>query len=302
MPTILKSRVLEAWRRSAYEGSARQHLAQYLRVLGDVRPRAFLLENVPGLAFSGKDEGLRHLLRGINKVNKRTGTKYQVACHRINAASYGVPQVRERFFLVGFRDGQAFQLPPPIRSPLGNPDSDLPPYITAWDAIGDLDSNQRDDSLAAAGKWGALLSSIPEGQNYLWHTARGGGAQLFGWRTRYWSFLLKLAKDRPSWTIQAQPGPGVGPFHWRNRRLSIPELCRLQTFPADIRFECGLTEARRLVGNAVPSLLAEVLACQIRRQLVANARVRKSFRLAVQSRDAVPAPEPVRRVPKKFLL
>ena len=59
-----------------------------------------------------------------------------------------------------------------------------------------------------------LLASIPEGQNYLWHTDRGGGlvGPLFGWRRRYWSFLLKLAKDQPSWTIQAEPGPATGHF------------------------------------------------------------------------------------------
>src|SRR3546814_15139025 len=63
---------------------------------------------------------------------------------------------------------------------------------------------------AIKGKWADLLPSIPEGQNYLWHTERGGGIPLFGWRRRYWNFLLKLAKNKPSWTIQAQPGPATG--------------------------------------------------------------------------------------------
>ena len=80
----------------------------------------------------------------------------------------------------------------------------------------------------------ALLPTIPEGQNYLWHTERGGGEPLFGWRRRYWSFLLKLAKDLPSWTIQAQPGPATGPFHWDNRRLSVREMARMQTFPDNV--------------------------------------------------------------------
>ena len=55
----------------------------------------------------------------------------------------------------------------------------------------------------------------------------------FEWRSRYWSFLLKLDPARPSPTIQAQPGPNVGPFHWENRRLRVPELKRLFTFPDD---------------------------------------------------------------------
>ena len=79
-----------------------------------------------------------------------------------------------------------------------------------------------------------LLPSIPEGENYLWYTNRGGGLQLFGWRTRYWSFLLKLAKSLPSWTIQAQPGSAIGPFHWRSRKLTTREMCRLQTPTAQL--------------------------------------------------------------------
>ena len=116
------------------------------------------------------------------------------------------------------------------------------------------------------GRWGRLLSSIPEGHNYLWHTDRGGGVPLFGWRRRYWGFLLKLSKDRPSWTIQAQPGPATGPFHWDNRRLSHRELCRLQTFPDDVQVVGNPGSVRKQIGNAVPSLLAEVLGREIRTQ------------------------------------
>ncbi len=108
------------------------------------------------------------------------------------------------------------------------------------------------------------------GENYLWHTERGGGLPLFGWRRRYWSFLLKLAKNRPSWTVQAQPGPATGPFHWDNRRLSMRELCRLQTFPDDVVIFGGRTSIQKRVGNAVPSLLAEVLGRGIRKQLLGH--------------------------------
>ena len=76
------------------------------------------------------------------------------------------------------------------------------------------------------GPWpvGHLLPEIPPGENYLHFTAeRGHPDPLFEWRRRYWSFLLKLDPNRPSPTIQAQPGPNVGPFHWENRRLRVPE-------------------------------------------------------------------------------
>ena len=80
--------------------------------------------------------------------------------------------------------------------------------------------------------------------------------------------VLKLATDRLSWTIQAQPGPATGPFHWANRRLSAHELCRLQTFPDGLRFDRGRNDVQRMLGNAVPSLVAEVIAREIRTQLL----------------------------------
>src|SRR6185436_5258983 len=215
-------------------GDPRAHtLEEFLRVLDEARPRTFLLENVRGIAYSLRDEGYRYLLDEIRRINKRRGTKYDPTPSFLNAASYGVPQLRERFFLVGARDGRRFRFPVPTHAHGGA--NGLLPFRTAWDAIGDLENAiPFGDSVAAEGKWAGLLPSIPEGENYLWHTDRGGGLPLFGWRTRFWSFLLKLAKNRPSWTIQAQPGPAVGPFHWKNRRLTVRELCRIQTFPDDV--------------------------------------------------------------------
>ena len=166
-------------------------LTGYLRILRDARPRAFLLENVYGLAYEGKDEGLRYVL-----------DTWQM----INTAEHGVPQIRERVFMVGSRDGRQFRFPEPSFAAPSAISSDLfaniEPYRTAWDALGDLPEPES-DGLRVGGKWGDLLPSIPEGENYLWHTDRGGGQPLFGWRTRYWSFLLKLSKRLPSWTVQA---------------------------------------------------------------------------------------------------
>ncbi len=178
---------------------------------------------------------------------------------------------------------------------------DLEPYRTAWDAIGDLPEHPNEASIAMTGKWADLLPSIPEGQNYLWHTNRLGGINLFGWRTRYWSFMLKLAKDQPSWTIQAQPGSSIGPFHWKNRKLSAQEMCRLQTFPDGLEFDCGRTDIQKMLGNAVPSLLAEVLAREIRCQLLDDPAKDLPLSLMPQIRLPVPAPEPVSRVPEKYL-
>lgn len=241
-------------------------LSQYLRVLRDTQPRTYLLENVPGLAFRGKTEGIEALKAGIAQINLETGHNYSLAFKSLNAANFGVPQMRERVFVIGSRDGKEFKFPEPThteddRTREENPDHE--PFLTCWDAFAGLSPPSNSEELEMRGKWADLLPSIPEGKNYLYHTERGEGVPLFGWRRRYWNFLLKLAKDRPSWTLQAQPGPATGPFHWDNRRLSAAELCRLQTFPDGLIFDGSISTVQKLVGNAVASGLAEVLAREI---------------------------------------
>ncbi len=296
-----------------YSGEARRlrdpraaTLGEYLRVLREVKPKAFLLENVPGLAFSEKDEGLVLLRETIDEINRENGTRYSLSAAQLNAVEFGVPQVRQRVFVVGHRDGEKFKFPPPTharpaRVDMANggriepePDLLLNRAATAWDAIGHLEDSA-DPSLAMRGKWAELLPTIPEGQNYLFHTDRGRGVPIFGWRRHFWSFLLKLAKDLPSWTLTARPGPAIGPFHWRNRRLSSAELCALQTFPPGFRVVGGLAAAQRQIGNAVPSALAEVLGLEIRRQFFGDLLTSQAT-LLPRPRSDCPPPAPTAEV------
>lgn len=280
-------------------------LAEFIRVLEDTRPRSFLLENVAGLAFTGKEEGLRYLLDEVERINVAKGTHYKVSAQVLNAAHYGVPQTRERIILVGSRNGIEFKFPvgrfydPENRQePLLG---DAEPFRTAWDALGDLPETADVEETQVRGHWADLLPSIPEGMNYLHHTARGEGLPLFGWRRRYWSFLLKLSKRRPAWTLTAQPGPAIGPFHWKNRRLTRAELMRLQTFPDGYQVVGTIAAAHRQVGNAVPSALAEILALEIRRQLLDERVSYRRAKLVPPKRLPIPKPEPKRPVPKKYL-
>ena len=279
-------------------------LTGYLRILRDTLPKTFLLENVTGLAFKNKDEGLRLLIDGIDRINCETGSNYTVTCKSLKCANFGVPQLRERVFMIGSRDGCSFSFPEETHCDPNELHDDLfeskQPHYTAWDALGDLpEPDANTPGLSLGGKWADLLPSIPEGNNYLWHTNRGGGQNLFGWRTRYWSFLLKLAKSRPSWTIQAQPGASTGPFHWKNRRLTFEEMSRLQTFPSDVRVECGRTEMQRMVGNAVPSLIAEILAREIRNQLLGTP-ITLPLKLIPQKKEITPQPEDIVPLAEKY--
>lgn len=268
-------------------------LGAYMRLLEETLPRTFLLENVQGLTYSDMDEGFALLLRRLDSINRRNGTSYRASVAVLNAADFGVPQLRQRLFLVASRDGAPFCFPKATHG------AGRAPYRTAWDAIADVVPFD-DEPLEVTGKWAGLLPSVPEGENYLWHTNRGGGLSLFGWRRRYWTFLLKLAKDRPSWTIQANPGPACGPFHWRNRKLSVRELARLQTFPDDARFAGSWWSQRKQVGNAVPSLLAEVLAREIAVQLLGRRRYSAPPRLLPADRGTPPRAERRHTVPSSY--
>jgi DNA (cytosine-5)-methyltransferase 1 len=281
-------------------------LWEYMRCVEKLQPAVFVLENVYGLGYEGKAEGLNLLVRLTDEVNRRAGTKYHISKRLINTVEYGVPQIRERFFLVAHREGKTFRFPAPThRRPEADDEqvdlfgSALLDPVTAWDAIGGMNPDPSED-LRVRGQWAELLPSIPEGENYLWHTKRKGGKPLFGWRSRYWSFLLKLAKNKPSWTIQAQPGPAIGPFHWKNRKLSVAEMAALQTFPPGLHFVGSGVSVQKQVGNAVPSLVTEVLGRAIREELFGQ-KVSGLMQLAVPLRRPIPRPERTKPVPKKFL-
>lgn len=272
-------------------------LRAFLDVVETALPRVVLIENVRGLTYSGKREGLDLVTNELARINSSRGTQYCMSVFHLDAADFGVPQHRERVFIVADRDGRSFS--PPART--HGSDENLLPYSSAWDAIGNLAGTSRSSDLAVRGKWAGLLPSIPEGQNYQWHTEGSGGLPLFGWRTRYWSFLLKLSKSRPSWTIQATPGPSTGPFHWNNRQLSIREMCRLQTFPDSYEIVGNRRAAQRQIGNAVPCALAEVLGREIRWQLLDSMVDRALPTLIPSPAVRTPRASPTRKVEPRFL-
>lgn len=250
-------------------------------------PHALLIENVVGFV-KGRGSARATVERALEEVNVEHGTSYHLQVSVLDAADYGVPQHRVRAIGVARRDGAEFKWPVPTHTDL---------KATSWDAIGDL---KVVDPPAATGRWAPLLPSIPEGHNYQWHTERGGGEPLFGYRTKYWSFLLKLARDRPSWTIPASPGPSTGPFHWDNRPLSVTERLRLQSFPVDWRLTGGQRDQIRLVGNATPPLLAEVLGRAIAEQVFGRGGQPDRPALRIPKARTEPVPAPTRPVPAFF--
>ena len=278
-------------------------IKHYFRIVGATLPKAILFENVLGIGFRGKNEALQLIESELREINKAHQTNYDPAFFRVNAADYGVPQTRERLFVVASRDGMNFTLPSATHVSLESGtglSGGGSRYTTAWDAIGDLDSICHGEDLSVRGKWSDLLPTIPEGHNYLWHTARGGGIPLFGWRTRYWSFLLKLNKSRSSWTLPASPGPATGPFHWRNRLLSEREMARIQTFPDSHSFVGSYGSVTRQIGNAVPPAIGELFGRCVMNQFYGKS-IDTSLTLIPNLSKTTPRAHRRQPVPKKFI-
>jgi DNA (cytosine-5)-methyltransferase 1 len=237
-------------------------LDEFARVVREARPEAVLMENVHGLAYRNHNAGPFGRL-----VAQFRDAGYAVSHRVLNAADHGVPQLRKRLFVYAVRGAAPPTFPEPTHAGWSETrrtfDPSLVPYVTSRDAIGDLEA--RDDleepDERVGGRYGELLPQVPPGENYLHFTAeRGHPDPLFRWRGRYWTFLLKLDPERPSTTIQSQPGPYIGPFHWQDRRLRLPEVLRLQAFPDGYVVKGTRRSAQVQVGNAVPPPLAEVVA------------------------------------------
>lgn len=269
-PAFSKSRFYRTEKPRALDDPvAAETVGGYLRVLEEVRPRTFLLENVKGLAYGVHREALDHILETAAHLGY--STKWKV----VNAADYGVAQIRERCFVMGSLNGEITP-PTPTHSKEPGLDTGIERWRTAGDVLQDIDTeeNASEEGHFAGGGLNELLKQIPPGENYLHFTAeRGHTAPVFKWRSRYWSFLLKLSPNLPSWTIQARRSNNMGPFHWRNRILRISEVKRIQTFPDDFVLTGNVERQWRQVGNAVPPLLAEHFARAIMRHLTSKAKV-----------------------------
>jgi DNA (cytosine-5)-methyltransferase 1 len=242
-------------------------------MVNETKPKAVLMENVFGLAYKRSRHHLDRFLAAMDDAD------YEMRWRVLLAADHGVPQIRQRLFCVGLRrdliagDPGSWRFAWPEQTHAGPHETrrvhrdDLPAHVTAGEALEDLASehNPPEPEEVVRGTFAKEFREVPAGDNYLyWTEKRGHPNPRWEWRSRYWSFLLKASPDAPTPTIQGQPGPWVGPFHWANRRFRTGELKRLMTFP-DRFVVLGSRRERQLqLGNAVPPLLAQHVADGIR--------------------------------------
>lgn len=234
---------------------------EFFRVLSEVSPKFFLFENVDGFMYKTHKDALDFVIEESEKLG------YNITFKVLNSADFGVPQTRKRFICVGIKKEYGFfEFPEPEFIDPAKNKGNKKNWITCGDVLSDFDNITEEEKLQKPGsKDYELLLEIPPGENYLYFTEKKGYPNpKFKWKSRYWTFLLKLTKERPSWTIQASFSNNQGPFHWQNRFLRIEEIKRLQTIPDNHILRGDFKEQWRQVGNAVPTLLSYVLANKIK--------------------------------------
>lgn len=244
----------------------------YIRLVEEIRPRAFVIENVPGLVslFGGQIKD--------NIIEKFTDMGYKVKYQILCAADYGVPQSRKRVIFVGTRDNVGFEYPKKLEKQITCEMalSDLPPLEDGLgEEIGDYFSAPENDyqrlmrarserlynhvAAAHSEKVKKIISLVPDGCNYksLPEEYRNSRNFHVAW--------TRFASDKPAPTIDTGHRHH---FHYKyNRVPTVRECARLQSFPDDFVFLGNKTQQFRQVGNAVPPLMAQAIANQVKAML-----------------------------------
>ena len=241
---------------------SRDMLPEFIRVIREVRPRAFLLENVPGLAGPSHKAYFQNVLAALRDL------EYTLWLQVLNAADYGVPQKRRRLFVVGLTQGK-FRFPQVTHGPYAKrPHVTAGKYISTTRTLGEPNA-----SVVVYAKRPDLRPSPYDGQLF-----NGGGRP--------------INLTAPSHTILAAAGGNkthfldtrgeVPPYHAHlvrggkprmgvledGRRLTVLESALLQSFPKQVRFFGSRSSQYSQVGNAVPPCLAAALGKEIAAALI----------------------------------
>lgn len=258
---------------------------EFVRFVKEIRPEWFVLENVWGLTNinEGKTQSMiEDCFRGIEGYDNITSSI-------LWASDYGVPQNRNRFFMVGNRLGIDFHFP-----------EKFPVKITVEEAISDLPSLQNGQmldeasytkTLEDASQYAQLMRKgsnkacqnyvsrnndlvierykyIGQGQN--WRAIPDFLMQNYADKGRCHSGIYKrLRADQPSVVISNyRKSMLIHPYE--DRGISVREAARLQSFPDTFIFEGPLMHIQQQIGNAVPPLLSKAVFQEIIKQTKQN--------------------------------
>lgn len=253
-------------------------MLQYLRVVRDILPEFFIMENVRGLQSAKlnsvpaeyaeyepikdvKGSAFHFMVAEFRKLG------YSISHALLNAANYGVPEKRERIVVIGHR-GERVPIPSPTHSENG--EFGTKKWNTLRNCIGDMEHRTDLHYTELRKRSLPYMKILKEGQN--WHNlpedmamqAMGKAYFLSGGKT---GFLRRLKFDEPSPTLVTSPTmPATLLCHpTQLRPLSIEEYARIQQFPDSWTFNGRLETIYKQIGNAVPVGLGQAVGQQIMR-------------------------------------
>lgn len=246
---------------------------EFIRFIEELKPKWFLFENVEGIVSFDKGETIKQIKRNFEELG------YTVNSQVLTASDYGVPQDRNRFILVGNREGICFEFPEKQEK-----------KVSVMEAIGDLpdlSNGQIEKELPYKNSPSEYASRLRNGtkkamQNYVsrnndlvlerykyikpgqnWKAIPDHLMQNYKNKNNCHSGIYKrLNPETPSVVISNyRKNMLIHPE--QDRGLSVREAARIQSFPDDFIFEGSLMHIQQQIGNAVPPLLAEAIFKQI---------------------------------------
>lgn len=263
--------------RLGIEDSRGQLIFEFIRIIDELKPTTFLMENVRGLLsmaivpnkkelkennsipkeYFEKGSLINLIFEEFNKIG------YHVDCFVVNAVNYGAPQIRERVLLIGNRCGYSVDFPKPMYS--NREEDNLPPFKTLGDVIGPEAEFQDPcpEVMNFSPRKLKYLSMVPPGGNWrslpveIQKESMGKSWYLKGGRSAYWR---KLSFKFPSPTVVTMPNhAGTSMCHPEElRAISVGEAAAIQGFPTDWSFQGTATAKFRQIGNAVPVKLGAI--------------------------------------------
>lgn len=235
---------------------------EYLRLLDKLRPVAFVFENVYGLLSIEDGDVFEELKDRLSHPGRNL--HYEVSVLRLDAANFGVPQHRDRVFIIGHRGGNKVDMDE-VRRITSGPDlfEDLPRWRTVRDAFRHLPDEGADYPHNHVGR--DHSQRIIDRYAGLSHGERDPVTR-----------INKLDPSRPSFTIivGSDQGGGKGHIHpTEPREVTQRESARIQTFPDWWAFSGNTRHPIRQIGNAVPPVLGAAVGNEIRSQVFGLDRV-----------------------------
>ena len=266
---------------------------RYLEIIKEKKPKAFVFENVTGL-LSAKDEDGNKIIDNLIKEFKKLN--YTITPQVLNAADYGVPQLRKRVIIVGLLGDSKFDFPKANYNENG--DNGLKRYVSVEEAIGDIiecdeeyTTNPKSEyqlKMRANNKAENLknhirqkeseldtfiIKNVKEGGNYMdipptVNSKRIKRLQKDGGHTTCYG---RMDRKKPSYTINTyfnRPNVGCNIHYSQDRLITAREALRIQSFPDNYEVISSSKQGTNtIIGNAVPPLLASSIAKELKKYL-----------------------------------